>query len=390
MGQLVPISGHDEHHRAFSHVAFLPAPLPDSVDLTSATWTKVAAATEALGRLHQACASIPNPGLLIAPALAKEAVDTSALEGTYGALADVLESRLTDLRPKSAEVAEIRAYERIAHLGFDWVKSQPITMGLLSDLQGILASESQQEQRDPGKVREHQVVIGPKGCTVYEARYIPPPPDDRLKSGLEHWQEWLERDLPMPPPLKAALAHYQFESLHPFGDGNGRLGRLVIVLQLLRSGILTEPALTISPWLRARRDQYQDHLLRVSKTGEWDSWVAFFCEAVCEQSLASVRVVEALNAWMTSKRQLLNERHWTGTVASILEDLVDWPVITSSFVQKKYDVSAPTAKSAIDRLMEIGILHETTGKSYGRVYAAYDVIRAVESFGATGSDADVR
>ncbi len=367
-------------YEKFSYFAFLPDPLPDQVDLQPATWTKVAEASEALGRLHQACTPLPNPRLLIAPALAREAVDTSALEGTYGALADVLEARMSDVRPKSPEVAEIRAYEQIAYQAFEWVTERPVTIALLSDLQGILANESQEPQRDVGRVREHQVVIGPKGCTVFDARYIPPPPDDRLQSGLDHWQTWLEAEHPMlPPALAAAMAHYQFEALHPFGDGNGRLGRLVIVLQLLRIGVLSEPAFTISPWLRKRRDQYQAHLLTVSQTGHWDDWVSFFCEALCEQARASVAVVDTLNKWMADVRQQLNERHWSGTVASICEELIDWPVLSSTFVQKKYQVSAPTAKSAIDRLCEVGILREMTGKNYRRIYGAMDVIRAVES-----------
>ncbi|GIM63152.1 cell division protein Fic [Planomonospora venezuelensis] len=378
VGQLVPISGHDEQAKEFSYFAFLPDPLPHEVVLSAATWTKVAEASEALGRLHQACAPLPNPGLLIAPALVKEAVDTSALEGTYGAVADVLEARLSDTRPRSAEVAEIRAYERAAYLAFDWVRERPITVALLADLQGILAAESKEPQRDPGEVRNHQVVIGPKHGTVYEARYIPPPPDDRLRSGLEQWERWLEQDMPLPPALRAAMAHYQFESLHPFGDGNGRLGRLVIVLQLLRSGTISEPAITISPWLRKRRDQYQAHLLDVSRTGNWDPWVTFFCEALCEQARAHVAVVESLMTWLSEVRQQLSERHWTGTVVSIVEDLVDWPVITAPFVQRKYQVSAPTAKSAIDRLCEIGVLHELTGRSYNRSFGARAVMEAVE------------
>jgi Fic family protein len=380
IGQLVPISGHDEQLREFSYFAYLPDPLPDRLDLEPTTWTKIAEAAEALGRLHQACTPLPNPRLLIAPALAREAVDTSALEGTYGALADVLEARMSDVRPKSPEVAEIRAYEQIAHQAFAWVKDRPVTINLLADLQGVLAAESRDPQRDPGKVREHQVVIGPKGCAVYEARYIPPPPDDRLQSGLDQWQQWLEMDHPMlPPALAAAMAHYQFEALHPFGDGNGRIGRLVIVLQLLRVGALSEPAFTISPWLRKRREQYQGHLLNVSQTGRWDDWVVFFCQAVCEQSRAAVAVVDTLNRWMADVRQKLNERHWSGTVATICEDLIDWPVITSTFVQRKYGVTAPTAKSAIDRLCEIGVLKELTGRAYRRTYGATDVIRAVEA-----------
>jgi Fic family protein len=379
VGTLVPIQGHDEYLREFSYFAFLPAPLPSTIDLEPATWTMVAAASEALGRLHQACATLPNPRLLIAPALAREAVDTSALEGTYGALADVLEARLTEARPSSPEVAEIRAYEHMAHLAFDWVAERPITVGFLSDLQGVLAAAAVQPQRDPGRVRKHQVVIGPKGCTVYEARYIPPPPDDRLHAGLDQWQDWLEEQHPMPAPLRAAMSHYQFESLHPFGDGNGRVGRLVIVLQLLRSGILSEPAISISSWLRKRRDEYQSHLLRVSQTGNWNPWVSFLSQALCEQSLACVRVVDSLNHWLSSTRQTVIERHWTGTVVNILEDLVTWPVINSAFVQHKYGVSAPTAKSVIDRLIEIGVLHRISGPGHRRRYAAHDIVDAVES-----------
>ena len=378
LGQLVPISGQDEQHKDFSYFAFLPSALPNEVVLGSDTWTAVAAASEAMGRLHQACAALPNPRLLIAPALAKEAVDTSALEGTFGALADVLEARLSEVRPRSPEVAEIRAYERAAHIGFDWVRERPLTIALLSDLQGILAAESRDPQRDPGKVREHQVVIGPKHCTVYEARYIPPPPDDRLRSGLDSWERWLEAPVAMPPVLRAALAHYQFEALHPFGDGNGRIGRLVVVLQLMRSGILPEPAITISPWLRKRRDAYQEHLLNISRTGDWNPWVQFFCQALCDQATAHVAVVDELMSWLAGVRQQLYERHWSGTVGSIVEDLVDWPVITSSFVQSKYEVTAPTAKSAIDRLVEINVLSEMSGRSYRRIYGALDVINAVE------------
>lgn len=379
IGDLVPISGQDENLNEYSHYAFVPHPLPDTVELQTATWTRVAEATAALGRLHQACVTLPNPSLLIRPALAREAVDTSALEGTYGALADVLEARVSDSRNSSPEVNEIRAYERIALEAFGWVEERPVTIGLLENLQGTLAADSHQPQRDPGKIREHQVVIGPKGSTVYEARYIPPPPDDRLKAGLEQWQVWIEEDHDLPAPVRAAMAHYQFESLHPFGDGNGRLGRLIIVLQLVRSGLIAAPSLTISPWLRKRRDAYQRHLYEVSRTGDWNPWIQFFCEAICEQSKAAVDAVEHLNRWSTEVRATMAEKHWSGTVISLFENLIDWPVITSAFVQETYDVSAPTAKSAIDRLVEIGVLRDLTGGAYRRVYGAVEVMKTVDA-----------
>lgn len=379
VGQLVPISGTDELLRTYSYFAFVPDPLPEAPDLTARTWAAVAEASAALAALKQACSLLPNPRLLIAPALAREAVDTSALEGTYAALPDVLEARLSQAKPASPEVAEIRAYERIAHFGFEWVKERPITVSLLCDLQGELANDSREVPRDPGRVRQHQVLIGPKDCSIYDARYIPPPEDDRLASGLEAWQAWVNADSFLPAPLRCAMAHYQFESLHPFGDGNGRLGRLVILLQLLRSGTLTEPAMTLSPWLLRRRSEYQDHLLRLSQTGNWNPWVTFFCQALTAQAQSSVAVVGELMRWLGASRQLLNERHWSGVVATVLENLIDWPIITMPFVAEKYNVSAPTAKSVVDRLVEVGILRELTGRSYRRVFGASDVLRAVES-----------
>jgi Fic family protein len=379
LGQLVPIQGTDEYLREYSYFAFLPAPLPTQVELTNETWNAVSDATGALSALSQACLPLPNPRLLIAPALAREAVDTSALEGTYGALADVLEARLPQARPTSPEVAEIRAYERMAYQAFAWMhEGRPITIGMLEDLQAILATESRTVPRDPGKLREHQVLIGPPGCTVYDARYIPPPPDDRLRAGLEQWQNWIYQDLPLPAPLRCALAHYQFEALHPFGDGNGRIGRLIVVLELLVHGVLNEPAITISPWLLKRRDQYQANLLAVSQTGDWNPWVTFFCQALCEQSQALVRAAGNLVQWLEGVRVALNERHWSGVIARVAADLIDWPIVTARFISDHYEVSAPTAKNVLDRLVEIGVLTEMTGKSYGRRFAARDVMALVE------------
>lgn len=379
VGQLVPISGTDEHLRSYSYFAFLPDPLPEEPNLSPRTWAAVTEAAAALAALKQACSPLPNPRLLIAPALAREAVDTSALEGTYAALPDVLEARLSQARPTSPEVLEIRAYEHMAHYAFSWVKERPITVSMLCDLQGILARDSKEASRDPGNVRRHQVLIGPENCAVEEARYIPPPPDDRLTAGLNAWEVWLNSESFLPAPIRCALAHYQFEALHPFGDGNGRVGRLVVLLQLLMAGSLSEPAISLSPWLLRRRTEYQDHLLTVSQTGDWNPWVTFFCRALSDQAQIAVGVVSQLMVWLANARQVLNERHWSGAIASVVEDLVDWPVITAPFVAAEYKVSAVTAKSVVDRLLEVGILKEMTGRPYKRVFAATDILRAVES-----------
>lgn len=379
IGQLVPIQGTDERLRSYDYFAYLPSPLPEVPDLSAAGWSAVAQATGALGQLKQACSHLPNPRLLIQPALMREALDTSALEGTYAALPEILEARLPQTKAASPEVAEIRAYEQMANQAFEWVRERPVSLSMLCDLQLILAEQSRVPVRDPGRVREHQVVIGPQNCTVADARYIPPPPDDRLLAGLQQWVEWINADSFLPGPLRCAMAHYQFESLHPFGDGNGRVGRLVVTLQLLRSGEISEPAITLSPWFLRRRTEYQDHLLAVSQTGDWTPWVAFFCQAVCEQARRAVAVVDELMTWLAEARQTLNARHWSGLIVQIVEDLVDWPIISMPFVSAKYEVSTPTAKSAVDRLVEVGILQQLSIGPYRRVFGAQRVMDLVES-----------
>ena len=252
-------------------------------------------------------------------------------------------------------------------------------MGMLSDLQGMLAEMSQRPPQDPGKVREHQVFIGPENASIDEARFVPPPPGDQLRYSLRDWQDWLDVEHDLPVVVSCALAHYQFETLHPFGDGNGRVGRLVLVLQLLRSGALPEPALTISPWLLKRRDRYQSLLLSTSISGDWNPLVTFFSQALREQCDAHVDTAQELLDWLASVREQLAARRWGGVIGQIVENLVDWPVITSRWVIDGYAVSGPTAHHAIDRLVEIGVLHEMTGRSYGRQFGATRVIELVEN-----------
>lgn len=382
VGKLVPIEGVDAVVGEFSYWAYLPDPLPTRPDLSLATWNAVSEASRALGRLHQACAQLPNPQLLIVPTLVREAMDTSALEGTFGALSEVLEARLPgSQQAASPETREIRAYEDMANQGFDSIREgRPLSVAMLCNLQEILARGSRTPVRDPGQVRRHQVFVGPRSArSIEEARYVPPPPDDRLRSGLTDWESWINGNPDLPVAVRVALAHYQFEALHPFGDGNGRVGRLTTVLQLMKAGTIDFPALTVSHWFLHHRDEYQQGLFNVSTTGDWNPWVTFFCQALCEQSERSVRASQELLGWLADIRTQLSERHWTGLIHDLATDLIEWPIITLMFTAKKYDRSVPTAKSAIDRLASIDVLTEMTGRSYGRVFAARKVMAIVEA-----------
>jgi len=381
LGQLVPIVVPPSAHVSgpAEYFAYVPESLPDELTLETATWLAATEAANAIGALNNACAQLPNPGLLIQPALLQEAHATSALEGTYGAMRDVMQARLPGFEPKTPEVREISAYIDMADFAFGWVRDRPVTIGFICDLQRILAEASRYPVRDPGSIRTEQVYIGSDAAPIDESRFVPPPADDRLHAGLTDWLRWTQTNRRLPVEIRAAMAHYQFETLHPFADCNGRVGRLLVLLQLLVEGRLAEPVLTISPWLLKRRWRYQDHLLAVSATGDWNPWIQFFCDGLREQCERHLVVARELLESLGNLRDELNERHWTGTIGRVAADLVDWPVVTNSSVQQQYSCSGPTAQKAIDRLVELGVLEELTGGNYARVWGARNVMRLVES-----------
>lgn len=379
LGQLVPIAGFDPRHDAeYGHVAFLPACLPEDVALDQGTWKAVVAATQALGRLDQAGVALPNPHLLRRPLLRREAVTTSALEGTYAALADVVEAEV-DERPRSAELREVLNYVRAAEHAIDALRAgRPISLGLLCEAHRLLVAGTAADGPDAGRIRTTPVVIGPPGCAVAEARFVPAPPDDRLHGGMRAWEAWLSRPRDLPVLVQAAMAHYQLEALHPFNDGNGRLGRLAVLLGLLASGELRHPLLDISAWLEPRRRAYHDHLFELSRSGEWGPWVAFFAGAVGAQATRTVARIDELLAEATRIREMIRAQRVRGVALDIAEDLLAQPIVGPTWAAKTHGVSYPSANAAMARLVEVGILVEITGRRYGRLFAAPELLAILE------------
>jgi Fic family protein len=379
VGELVPIHGHDARHGQFAYFAFLPFPLPDNLVLETSTWAAVADASMALGKLDQVCAQLPDPRLLIRPALFREALDTSALEGTVGILRDLLEAQLPSAQFLSPETIEISAYVEVAMTAFEMILERNISIGFLSELQDRLFRNLSNKPDDVGRTRKSFVWIGAKDRPIEEARFVPPPADDRLRAGLDAWESWIQADhSDIAPVVRAALTHYQFETLHPFGDGNGRLGRLVVVLQLLRSGTIQQPAITLSPWFLRHKSEYQDQLLAVSCTGNWNPWVRFFCQAISAQCASLITGAEHLLAWLAESRKRVDERRWTGTIHQVLSCLIEWPVTTISDTASRYSITTMNATRIINHLTEVGIMSEITGKSYGRVFGATEVMKIVD------------
>jgi Fic family protein len=379
-GILVPITGYDARHdEPYEHRAFLPNSLPQRLDLEQETFMAVTAATAAVARLDQVAIRLPNPMLLARPAIRREAVSTSALEGTYAALGDVLEADFLEAGDLSAPVAEVVNYVRAAEMAYEWIKDRPITVGMLRQLQKVLVRGTRGDTSDAGNVRSTQVFIGLNTGRVEDARFVPPPPGDQLEVGLQEWEKWINGKDDLPLIVKMALGHYQFETLHPFNDGNGRLGRLVCVLQFAACGELRVPVLNLSPWLEVRRREYQDHLLQSSMTGRFDPWIRFFCEAVRTQAVLAVDRIDALLDWKEHALDRVRAANVRGVATRIVEDLIGYPMITATSASQIYDVSYPAANTAIRRLEKLDILHERTGRRYARVFAARDVLRIIES-----------
>lgn len=380
MGHVRPIAGTDAFlDRSYSHYAFIPEPLPSQLAMSQLSIKLLSEAERALGRLDAASGRLPNPQLLVRPTLYREAVSTSALEGTYALFQDVLESDYVEEVSRSREVQEVRNYVEAAAAGLEMIKAKPICVSILKDLQAILVKGTRGDSFDAGSLRTTQVYIGERHRGIEASRFVPPPPGDALIEGMSDWEKWINADDDLPLLVKAALGHYQFETLHPFSDGNGRLGRLVVVLQLVYNEALTYPILNISPWLEERKDEYRDHLLRVSETGDPDPWLQFFFQAVRNQADDAVARIDRIVQIRNRMREALRDAKARGVVLEIVDDLIGYPVITVSAAAGLHGVTFPPANSAIQKLVELGFLTEVTGGNYNRIFVCREIMSAVES-----------
>jgi Fic family protein len=354
----VPFVGPDPATKEIvSGSAFLPDDLPKSVTLSTATWTAVNAASVALARLDGAARLIPSPELLRRPALRREAQSTSALEGTYAPFDDVLAADRDDPTEWTAELREVLNFERTAEAAFAWQPDWPITLSMINGLQRTLVAGTAGELEDAGGLRECIVVIGKRGSSLAEARFVPPPHGDQLRAGVEGLLRWLADPPELPAVVQAGMGHYQFETLHPYSDGNGRIGRLLVIVQLLRAEIVREPLLVVSPWFEQRRDEYQDALLELSCNGDWDSWLRFFAEGVAASATESERKVEALVQLQKNLRARVQKAGKRGVSEQVAADLVGQPYITVPMVARLYGVSDQGAAKVIKSLVSLEILH---------------------------------
>jgi Fic family protein len=381
VGSLIPFSGVDPNGIEYHHEAFAAYPLSDEPTLTGATWRAVTRANRALGRLHQGARFVTTPSLLRQPTLRREAQSTSALEGTFAPLEDVLAADVIETSDRSSALAEVLNFVEAAEKAFGWVTAgRPLTVGLICELHRTLVAGTAADTDDAGRVRTIHVAIGSRGGRIEDARFLPMRPGTQLEAGFTDLIDWIkEKDAnQVDPVVAAAMVHYQFETLHPFNDGNGRLGRLLIVVQLLQAQMIPDSLLSVSPWFEARREDYQEALSEVSATGNWDQWVDFFARAIEASANDTAKRLETVLDIQAGFQQRLRDAGLTGIVRDVADFMVATPYATVRQLSVANGKTYQANSNAVNKLIELGILEEMPNTSR-RIVRAPDVVRAYRS-----------
>lgn len=366
-------------------LGFVPDPLPPAgltrTQVLDATYEVLVAAERELSRLGGVADQdhLPNPYLLIGPLVQREARLSSAIENTFASAEQIA---LFDVDPSAVEgdrddVREVHNYVRALHHALS-VTRLPLCTRLITDLHAILLDGVSRPGVRPGKFRTEQNAIG-KSNSFADARFVPPPPRflDELLRDFELYAN--TKDDGLPRLVRFAILHYQFETIHPFADGNGRLGRLLIPMQVCQTGQLAQPYLYISGYFEKHRDQYCDLLYRVSTQGEWLAWISFFLEAVATQADDAYQRSKKLIALQRRYRNEIASKRRSNVDAAILEHLFASPSITIGKASEIAGVTQPAAGAAIRHLEDSGVLVEVTGREKSRVYVAREIIDIINS-----------
>ena len=275
------------------------------------------------------------------------------------------------------DVLEVHNYVRALEEGIALLEELPICLRLINSLHSTLLSGVRGERERPGELRTEQVWIGRPGTPIEEARFVPPPPS-YLLDALDHWERFANDNLQMPPLVQCALLHYQFEAIHPYRDGNGRIGRLLIVLFLCARKILPVPLLYLSAYFERDRQRYYDELLNVSMTGDWDAWLDYFLGGVIEQSNDSLRRARQVRDLHEEYRSLMLDRRGSANSLKLVDLLFTRPYITAPAASAELGITNAGARRILDRFVDMGLLH-LIPNTWPRVYGALDLVRLIDA-----------
>ena len=364
-------------HRAGRYVrqptgyrAFIPAPLPPlpRLDLGGELQALLSLADRALGRLDGSVLTLPNPDLFVFMYVRKEAVLSSQIEGTQSSLQDLLAAE-ADLYDENMprDVDEVVNYVRAMKHGLGRLADLPVSVRLIREIHAELMQGVRGGRLQPGELRTTQNWIGPPGCTLATAAFVPPPAHD-VPGALGDLENYLHAPDGLPPLVKIALAHVQFETIHPFLDGNGRVGRLLVTFLLTEQQILHKPVLYLSHFFKQHRQTYYEHLQAVRDRGEWEAWLAFFLRGVVQVAAAAAETARRIQLLREQHRLAITERlgRAAGNGHRVLEALFNRPIVSVADVVALTGASYPAANNLVARLLAIGVLVEMTGQARNR------------------------
>jgi Fic family protein len=361
---------------AGGYEAFIPNPLPPAIDFSEKLMRVLSDADRLIGQLAGEGRSLRNPHLLIRPFVKREAVLSSRIEGTQATLGELLASDAGAVVQRSPDdLREVANYVVALEHGMARLESLPLSLRLVRELHEKLMQGVRGDRATPGQFRRSQNWFGPPGCTLANASYVPPPVDE-LMNCLGQWEDFLQ-NRKMPPLIQVALLHYQFEAIHPFLDGNGRVGRLLITLFLIERRILPTPLLYLSAFFEATRRDYYDRLAGVSHHAAWSDYLEYFLNGVARMSADALSRAERINSLLVKWRKSA-----AGTVSktplALIDLLAENPFWTINKAAERLEVAYTTAQRAVKTLESLGVIEQVSDVKRGRVYCAKQIMAILD------------
>ena len=353
-----------------AYESFRPAPLPPNppIEVSGKLLTKLIDANKKIATLEGLSSRIPNMGLFVSMFVRKEALLSSQIEGTQCTLEDILNPHIED--NTNQDVSDVVNYIRATEFALKRLKTLPLCNRLIKETHAVLLESVRGQEKTPGEFRYSQNWIGGHGSALKNARYIPPNPNDML-TAMSDLEKYINSDSNLDPLIQAALIHYQFETTHPFLDGNGRVGRLLITLFLMEKGILSTPALYISYYLKMNRIEYYDRMTQVRRTGDYEQWISFFLQAFADSAEDAIHTIDRLTALHDKKTKLfdaLTKRQHT-SVLKVFSYLESNPIIDIQKTATALGMSYNTVSKAVSILVDDGILKQTDKSGKAKIYS---------------------
>lgn len=358
------------------YYAFIPNPLPPQIIWDNSLVGSLSKANHLLGMLSREGAKLPNPHLLIRPFIAREAVLSSKIEGTQATLGEVLASEVgTSIGSSDDDLQEVHNYIVALDYGLRRLSDLPLSVRLIREIHKELMQGVRGSHATPGEFRRTQNWIGPPGCTLNSAKYVPPAPHDMMDC-LSELERFLH-DTTLPPLVHIALCHYQFEAIHPFLDGNGRVGRLLITMLLIERKLLSSPLLYLSAFFEATRDEYYRQLYRVSSEGSWNDWLTYFFKGIALQSADALSRTERINTLINDWQAEMRGKR-SGITQELVRYLAVNPFLTTTKIAEQFKVAFTTAQRAITQLEELKIITQISEGKRDRVYCANEILAILD------------